>query len=195
MSRLRAPLLALSAGIVLVLASHSPSHAHGLASDGLAAGLSHPLLGLDHLLMLVAAGTAAALVCPWLLAWALGGGLVGAVLGSLGWGMPGTEALAALAITAAAASALKLSRLPQVCGLVLAASMAIHGLLHGLEAPSSAAGLQWWGGALISTLLVCGGSWLLLRTAAQQTRQALALGLGATGLLLALAPVGLLSAG
>lgn len=192
MSRLRPPLLALAAGIALMLGSHGPAQAHALAGEGLASGLCHPLLGLDHLLMLVASGTAAALVSPWILAWALGGALLGAVAGSLGLHLHGAEVVAALAIAAAAATALKAQRLPQLTGMVVAGGMAIHGLLHGLEGAGSTG---WWLGALVSAVLVSGGSFLLLRAAARPTRQVLALGLGGSGLVLAVAPLALAMAG
>ena len=195
MTRLRAPLLALASGIALVVGTHAPAQAHGLAGDGLAAGLSHPLLGLDHLLMLVASGTAAALVSPWLLAWALGGAVLGAVIGSLGVSLPGAEVLAALAIGAVALSGLKAARLPQLGGLVVGGGMAIHALLHGLEAPGGVQALPWWGGALISAVLVCTSSWLLLRRAPRQTGQTLAMGLCGVALLLTWAPLATLNPG
>ena len=198
MTRFRAPLTAgvtLVTGLTLILGSHTAAMAHGLADGGALAGLSHPLLGVDHLLMLVTSGTAAAVVSPWLLAWALLGAAAGAVAGGQGLHLHGGEVLAALAIAAGALSALKASRLPTLCGLVVAGGMAIHGLLHGLEAPANVAGLQWWGGALLSSVLVCGASWLLLRAASQRTRQMLAIGLVGSGMLLALAPLGQLNAG
>ena len=53
-------LAAAAAGLALSLLSTLPAGAHGLASAGLAAGASHPLLGLDHLLLLLGVGGAAA---------------------------------------------------------------------------------------------------------------------------------------
>ena len=54
MKRFIALLLAFSVG--------SAAMAHGSATGGALAGATHPLLGLDHLLMLIAVGTAAASV-------------------------------------------------------------------------------------------------------------------------------------
>ena len=56
--------LAAAAGLALSLLSALPAGAHGLASGGLVAGASHPLLGLDHLLLLVGVGGATALGGP-----------------------------------------------------------------------------------------------------------------------------------
>jgi hypothetical protein len=70
--------------------------------------------------MLVAVGTASALLSPQLLLWALGGGAV-------------------------------------VSGGVM-----LHALLHGLESPADASNLSWWAGALFRSVLVCGGTCLLL---------------------------------
>ena len=55
---------AAAAGLALSLLSTLPAGAHGLAGAGLAAGASHPLLGLDHLLLLLGVGGAAALAPP-----------------------------------------------------------------------------------------------------------------------------------
>ena len=43
--------LAAAAGLGLSLLSALPAGAHGIAGSGLVAGASHPLLGLDHLLL------------------------------------------------------------------------------------------------------------------------------------------------
>ena len=47
-----------------VAAGALPSQAHGIATGGGLAGLAHPLLGLDHLFLLIAVGAAAALLSP-----------------------------------------------------------------------------------------------------------------------------------
>ena len=56
MKRFFLPTTALAAIAVLALGAH-PAEAHGTAGGGAFAGLLHPLLGLDHLLMLLAVGT------------------------------------------------------------------------------------------------------------------------------------------
>ncbi len=69
---------------LLALALQGPAQAHDAASTGALAGLVHPLLGLDHLAMLLTVGAAGALLSPALLLWALGGGVVGALFASVG---------------------------------------------------------------------------------------------------------------
>ncbi|MDP4707983.1 MAG: HupE/UreJ family protein, partial [Cyanobium sp. MAG_237] len=75
---------AAAAGLALSLLSTLPAGAHGLASAGLAAGASHPLLGLDHLLLLLGVGGAAALAGPSLLLVALAAAIGGSLYGALG---------------------------------------------------------------------------------------------------------------
>ena len=86
----------------MVLGTH-PALAHGTAGGGALSGLTHPLLGLDHLLMLMAVGTAASFIYSQLLLWALGGAVIGAVLGFTGFTVTSAEVLAALAISAVGA--------------------------------------------------------------------------------------------
>ena len=107
-----------------------------------------------------------------LLAWALGGALVGAVLASTGATLPAAEVLAALAIAVVALLSLLAARRQQggagflpasVAAPVVGLAVAVHAQLHGLEAPHDGSSLLWWTGALASSVLVAGGSFLLLR--------------------------------
>jgi urease accessory protein len=163
-------LLTTTLGAAVVMVTALPSQAHGIAAGGAMAGLAHPLLGLDHLLMLIAVGAAGALLSPHLLLWALGGGLIGALWGGTSWSGPVGEQLAGLAILAVAGLTLALGRgwgasqaIRGLPGWVVGAGVAIHGHLHGLEAPTAGSGLLWWSGALLSSLVLCGGTTLLLR--------------------------------
>lgn len=169
----RFPLLpaAVAATSLLVLGS-LPVQAHGVADGGLLGGALHPLFGLDHLCMLLAVGTAASYLSSQLLVWALGGALLGAALGLGGSSPPAAELLAALAISGVALLTLLASRLnrggdrallPLASGFIVAAGVAVHALLHGLEAPRDGSTLLWWGGALLSSALVSGVTCLLVR--------------------------------
>lgn len=162
--------LALLAALVAMALGTLPAEAHGTAAGGALEGLAHPLLGLDHLLMLMAVGTAASQISLVLLPAALGGGVLGAVIGSGAPAIPLLDTLAALAIMAVAALSFQAGargvteRALQVLSAgVVGAGVAIHGLLHGLEAPAGAAGPLWWFGALMSSVVVCGGTALALR--------------------------------
>ena len=99
----RSLLSSAAAGLSLSLLSVLPAGAHGSAEHGVIDGALHPLLGLDHLLMLVAIGLCAAQAGRQILGYALAGALIGSVFGSFGGQLPGAEVLAALALSAVAA--------------------------------------------------------------------------------------------
>jgi len=102
MKRFLSPLVALTAGSAVVLGTH-PALAHGTAAGGALGGLTHTLLGVDHLFMLMAVGTAASFISSQLLLWALGGAVIGAAVGFTGFTLASAEVLAALAISAVGA--------------------------------------------------------------------------------------------
>jgi urease accessory protein len=203
MKRFLSPLVALTAGSAVVLGTH-PALAHGTAAGGALGGLTHPLLGLDHLFMLMAVGTAASFISSQLLLWALGGAVIGAAIGFTGLTVASAEVLAALAISAVGALILLAGRvaktsnpdiLTTVSGVVVAGGISIHAMLHGLEAPKDSSTLFWWSGALLSSVLVCGGTYLLLRKLPTSVSKAAAIAFLAIGGLLAFGPLGLLAGG
>jgi urease accessory protein len=190
-SSLRQLALAAAAGLGLSLLSAIPAQAHGMADAGLLAGASHPLLGLDHLLLLLGVGGIAAYVSASVLLFALGGALVGAVVGSLGLDLPGAEVLAALAVSGLGVMLLLLQKSPRspqlgLVGSAVAAAVAVHALLHGQEASGT---LTWWLGAGLASSAVVGVTFVLLRRVSSRWTQALAAGLSLAGLALALAPL------
>ena len=152
----------LTAALVSLVASPS-AQAHGEASGGLIAGVAHPLLGLDHLVMLVAVGTVAAALSTRLVLWALVGALLGAVVGFGGLTVPAAEILASLAIAAVGLVLLAPSRLAAVAGPLVSGGIAIHAMLHGLEAPRDQGSLLWWAGALLASALVVGVTTVLMQ--------------------------------
>ena len=203
MKRFLSPLVALTAGSAVVLGTH-PVLAHGTAAGGALGGLTHPLLGLDHLFMLMAAGTAASFISSQLLLWALGGAVIGAAVGFTGFTLASAEVLAALAISAVGALILLAGRvvktsnsdtLTTISGVVVAGGISIHAMLHGLEAPKDSSTLLWWSGALLSSVLVCGGTYLLQKKLPVTWTKAAAIAFLAIGGLLAFGPLGLLAGG
>jgi len=195
--------LALLAGFSLLatLLLDQPAHAHGIAQGlGLGGGLAgflHPITGADHLLLLIGVGAAGACISPQLLLWALAGALGGGVYGAIGGSLPGQELLAALAITALAVlvlRSLQAKQSPQLgfCAALVATAVAVHAMLHGLEAPAEGAAALWWLGAFAGSALVSGGSFLLLRRLPLAWNRGLALLLALSGGVAALAPIGLL---
>ena len=203
MKRFLSPLVALTAGSAVVLGTH-PALAHGTAAGGALGGLTHPLLGLDHLFMLMAVGTAASFISSQLLLWALGGAVIGAAVGFTGFTVASAEVLAALAISAVGALILVAGKvaktsnpdiLTTVSGVVVAGGISIHAMLHGLEAPKDSSTLLWWSGALMSSVLVCGGTYLLQRKLPVTWTKAAAIAFLAIGGLLAFGPLGLMAGG
>jgi urease accessory protein len=203
MKRFLSPLVALTAGSAVVLGTH-PVLAHGTAAAGALGGLTHPLLGLDHLFMLMAAGTAAFFISSQLLLWALGGAVIGAAVGFTGFTVASAEVLAALAISAVGALILLAGRvaktsnadiLTTISGVVVAGGISIHAMLHGLEAPKDSSTLLWWSSALFSSVLVCGGIYLLQKKLPVTWTKAAAIAFLAIGGLLAFGPLGLLAGG
>jgi urease accessory protein len=172
------------------------AQASGIAQGGLT-GFLHPITGADHLLLLIGVGAAGACISPQLLLWALAGALGGGVYGAIGGSLPGQELLAALAITALALLVLRSlqpKQSPQLgfCAALVATAVAVHAMLHGLEAPAEGAAALWWLGAFAGSALVSGGSFMVLRRLPLAWNRGLALLLALSGGVAALAPIGLL---
>jgi len=176
-----------AAGFALSLLSALPAGAHGSAAPGAMAGALHPLLGLDHLLLLVGVGLAAARFGNAVLAWALGGALVGSLVGSAGGHLPGAELLAALAVTALGLALLLPQRLSlRLPAAAVAGSVAIHAMLHGQESNGTA---LWWLGALGASMAVVAVSLQVGRQLNPRWSLIAAGGLALAGGALALAPL------
>lgn len=187
----------LGGAAALALLLDQPAQAHGIAHGGIAAGFLHPISGVDHLLLLIATGAAASSISAQLLLWGLAGAIGGGVFGALGGTLPAQEFLAALAITAVAVLVLRTLRSRQspqsgVCAALVAAAAAVHAMLHGLEAPADGSATLWWLGALTGSALVSGGSFLLLRRLPLAWTRGAALLLALCGGVAALGPAGLL---
>jgi urease accessory protein len=185
----RSLLISSAAGFGLSLLSALPAGAHGSADAGVIGGALHPLLGLDHLLLLLGVGLTAAQFGPLLLGVALGGALLGSVFGSFGGQLPGAEVLAALAVSAVGAALLlghKLLRPLPAIGAVLGSAVAIHAMLHGQEASGTAG---WWLGALLASLLTIGIGFAAGQRWSQRQNQLAAAALALLGGVLALAPL------
>jgi urease accessory protein len=188
-STVRPLLLPVAAGLGLSLLSGLPAQAHGIADAGFSTGFSHPISGLDHLLLLVGVGGVAAFIGSSVLLFALVGAVAGAVIGSLGGNLPGAELLAALAVSATGLVILasqRSGRSPQLglIGTVVALAIGVHALLHGQEASGTA---SWWLGAALGSTLVVGVSYGLLRQAHTRWTMVVAAVLSVAGVVLAVA--------
>ncbi len=151
--------------LLLVLAfAPLPALAHpgGVLEHGLDAGLTHPLLGMDHLVTMLSIGLWAgllgararlALPATFLAAMALGLGL-----GAYGFTLPGIEQ----GTMASALLLVMLSGLAVRLPLATAAPLvALFGVLHGHAHGTEGAGLGFAIGALVATAALHGVGLLL----------------------------------
>ena len=125
-------------------------------------GLSHPLIGLDHLLAMLAVGAWAALTPMtrrWRLPAAFAAGLSGgALLGIAGLPLPAVEVLIALSLLILASLMLLRRPLSSTLACALAGGLAmVHGYAHGRELPADADAVTaaaWLFGMLVATGLL-----------------------------------------
>jgi urease accessory protein len=154
-SRRVAP-LALAPVVFAGLSSSASAHV-GLHTGGLADGLAHPFLGLDHLLAMVAVGLWAAQLgrtARWALPAAfLAAMALGAVVGASGLALPWIElGIAASVVVLGAAVAFSLTPTLAVSSSLIAAFALLHGYTHGAELPQAASGFAYGAGFTTATL-------------------------------------------
>lgn len=149
------------ASTMLVAATASQAHT-GHGAHGLAEGLAHPFMGLDHLLAMVAVGlwSAAALPVGRRL---LGPGvfvatlLVGALLAWGGVMLPAVESGAAASVVLLAVMLFAGRRLPVSLGLALTAAAALfHGYAHGSELAVGASAAAYAMGFMLASVSLHG---------------------------------------
>ncbi len=187
---LRPLLLPAAAGLGLSLVSALPAQAHLVAGGGLGYGFSHPITGLDHLLLLVGVGGVAAFTGSSVLLFALVGAVLGAVAGASGGGLPAAELLAALAISAMGVVILASRRSGEsprlgLIGSLVTLAVGVHAMLHGQEASGT---VGWWLGAALGSTLVVAVSYGVLRQTHARWTVLVATLLTAAGLMLAFGP-------
>ncbi len=148
------------------LAQAHPGHGGG----GLSSGFTHPLLGWDHLLVMLAVGI-------WC-AQQFGGALwrvplafvsmmmIGGILGAAGTILPGVEFLIMLSIPVFGWLIIERVKLKPATGAMLAGFFALfHGLAHGTEIPVTASAGSYVVGFALATLLLQGAGFVLARLA------------------------------
>jgi len=150
-----APLATLSLALAPVLAHAHPGH----DASGFAAGVSHPIHGLDHILAMVAVGLWAVQLggrAKWLVPASFVSVMaIGGALGMAGVAMPFAEqgilaSVLILGVLIAAAVRLPLAASMSIVGLFALC----HGHAHGLEMPGTAAGFSYGAGFIIATALL-----------------------------------------
>jgi urease accessory protein len=142
------------AGLVAsgAVSAHTGIHSSG----GFAAGFTHPFMGLDHLLAMVAVGMWAVqlggrylLVVPAVFVASMA---VGATLGTASVAVPQVEGVAALSVLVLGLLVALSTRAAWYWAIPLIAAFALfHGQMHGAEMPAFAARWQYFAGVLIAT--------------------------------------------
>jgi len=149
-----------SGAMFLLLIMAVPALAHeGSGTGGFIGGFSHPLLGPDHIVAMLAVGLWGAflgapamwtlpIVFPLVMA---GGG----VLGILGLGLPGVEVGIAVSAIALGLMVALAARPPIfVAALLVGAFAVFHGHAHGAELPPGSDAVAYSAGFVIATGLL-----------------------------------------
>jgi len=158
--------LASRAGLGLSLIGPTASATHRLAPFANGAS-GHRLLGLDHLLLLVGARLRASFISSTLLLYALGRRCVGSLFGLSGGQLPWTELARPLAVSLLGltdpAQPRQAGDRPPPLRLVVYGSVAVHAMLHGIEASGAK---QLVAGCFLASTWCC-SSYGCLRKSAQ----------------------------
>ncbi len=191
--RIKTSLRSLGGTLALAVATSAVQAHTGQGAEGLAAGLAHPFMGLDHLLAMLAVGLWSVAAFPQGKR-AIGPAvflvmlLAGAALAYLGVLLPQVEAGVAASVLMLGGLMLGAQRVPASLGLGLVAMAALlHGQAHGSEllaGQSFAAYATGFmaGSALLHGLGLGAGAWLhTLRAGVWRGVAAL---IGASGLLM-----------
>ena len=158
------------AGIAL-LSSPFLAQAHpGHGSGGFAPGFTHPLLGWDHLLVMLAVGIWAAQkfgAARWQIPAAfVSAMMVGGIAGALGLHVPGVEFLIMLSIPVVGWIVIERVKLKNSSSAALAGFFAFfHGMAHGAEMPASASAVSFVIGFAVATVLLQGLGFMVARVA------------------------------
>lgn len=153
------------------------AHPDHTLQSGLAAGVMHPLTGVDHLIAMLAVGIWAAQL-GGRLRWAVPLSFVGVMLMSAMLGMSGLQFGAVEQGIAASICVLGLLlagavRLPSVASVLLVSVFAaFHGYAHGSEAPASGVAL-YMGGFAVSTAVLHATGLILSTTLLRAQQQAI----------------------
>ena len=142
----------------LLVAGSAPAFAHvgHGATESFAAGIAHPLSGLDHITVMVAVGLWAALkggkaLWAWPAAF-VGVMLVGGALGMEHVALPFVEPAILASVVALGLLVALAVDLPVAVGAAIIGAFALfHGHAHGVEAGETIGGLEYMAGFAIAT--------------------------------------------
>ena len=147
------------------------AHAHNIpGGGGLAAGFTHPLLGWDHLLVMLAVGIWAAQkfgAARWQIPSAfVGAMMLGGIFGALGMNVPGVEFLIMLSVPVVGWIVIERVKVKTSTSAALAGFFAFfHGMAHGAEMPVSASAVSFVIGFAVATVLLQGLGFMVARVA------------------------------
>ncbi len=137
------------------------AHTFGSQGAGLMAGLTHPFVGLDHLLAMIAVGIWAGQLggrAVWLIPLTFVSVMVAAAtLASFGLLLPLMEPVIACSVLVLGLLIAGSVRLPTSVGVLLVGLFAVfHGYAHGLELPQTASPILYGAGFVLATALLHG---------------------------------------
>jgi urease accessory protein len=137
------------------------AHTFGSQGAGLMAGLTHPFVGLDHLLAMFAVGIWAGQLggrAVWLIPLTFVSVMaVAATLASFGLLLPLMEPAIACSVMVLGLLIAGSVRLPtSVCALLVSLFAVFHGYAHGLELPQAASPILYGAGFVLATALLHG---------------------------------------
>jgi urease accessory protein len=133
------------------------AHAHALdGGGGLAGGLAHPFMGLDHLLAMIAVGLWAAQLgrrAVWQVPLAFVAVMaMGFGLARLGLSVPVAEPMVVASVAVLGAIVAGAVRIPVGLGAALVSVFAVfHGFAHGIEMPAASSASVYAAGFVIAT--------------------------------------------
>ncbi len=145
-----------------LVAGTATAHPGGHGSlTGFGGGFTHPLLGADHMLAMIAVGLWAAQQGGRAL-WAIPAAFVGAMLAGgmlawAGWALPQVEAAIALSVLLLGLLIATRRQWAAPAGMAIAAAFALfHGYAHGLEVPQAASPAGYALGFVLATVVLHG---------------------------------------
>jgi urease accessory protein len=156
-------------GAMALLLTPAIAFAHpGHGDNGLFAGISHPIGGLDHLLAMLAVGLWAAQqhgAARWVLpSTFVGTMLVGGLLGFEGLSLPAMESAIAASVLALGLAVTLAVRPPLSLAMGATAMFALfHGVAHGLELPDMSSPWSYAAGFVAATAALHAAGYAVVR--------------------------------
>ncbi|MGE8068521.1 HupE/UreJ family protein [Pseudomonas sp. NPDC089569] len=160
-------------GAIALLLTPAIAFAHpGHGDNGLIAGISHPVGGLDHLLAMVAVGLWAAQqhgAARWALPCTFVGTLlIGGLLGFEGFSLPALEGTIAASVLALGLAVALAVRPPLTVAVGATALFALfHGVAHGLELPDMSNPWAYAAGFVAATAALHAAGYAMVRALPQ----------------------------